>query len=124
VEKAAPTARPTATQVPPTATPTEESVDTFIAKVADVPPDSAFDFEWDGKPAIVVNLEGEYSAFRNVCTHNGCATKFYGGTTILNCPCHGSQFDAATGAVLQGPAETKLRGIEVVVEGDSIHVVV
>jgi len=122
VEKAPSTATSAPTEAPPTATPTEEAVDTFVAKVSDVPPDSAFEFEWNGKPAILVNLEGEYNAFRNVCTHNGCPTTFYPGIPKLSCPCHGSQFDAVTGEVLQGPAETKLRRVEIVIEGDSIFV--
>ncbi len=124
---AQPAATPVPTMVPPTPTPAveevEEAVDAFIAKVTDVPPGSAFDFEWGDKPAILVNLEGEYNAFRNVCTHNGCPTRYYGGTS-LDCPCHGSKFDAATGEAIQGPAETRLRRIEVVVEDDSILVAV
>lgn len=127
VEQAAPTAAPVPTTVPPTATPTVEevqgAVDPFIAKVADVPHATAFDFKWDEKPAIVINLEGEYNAFRNVCTHNGCQTRYYGGTS-LDCPCHGSRFDAATGEAIRGPAETRLRRIDVVVEDDNILVAV
>jgi nitrite reductase/ring-hydroxylating ferredoxin subunit len=128
VVESPPTATPAPTEalpaaVPPTATAVEEAVDTFIAKVADVPPGSAFDFEWNGKPAIVVNFEGEYRAYRNVCPHNGCPTKYYGGDN-LSCPCHNSSFKVDNGDVIQGPATSPLRSIEVVVDGDSIRVAV
>ncbi len=38
----------------------------------------------------------------------------------LRCPCHGSLFDAFTGAVKRGPAETSLAAIPVKVENDQI----
>ena len=116
---------PTPTVQTASATPTaevEEAADSFIAKTADVPPGSAFDFTWQDKSAIVINLDGEYKAYRNVCTHNGCATKYYGGDN-LTCPCHSSIFEVATGNAIQGPATSPLRSIEVVVEDDSIVVV-
>lgn len=34
----------------------------------------------------------------------------------LDCPCHGSRFDAANGEVLAGPATTHLPEISVTVE--------
>lgn len=40
------------------------------------------------------------------CTHQGCAVSVSG--TALNCPCHGSAFDA-NGAVTRGPAASPLR---------------
>jgi nitrite reductase/ring-hydroxylating ferredoxin subunit len=122
-ERSARTATPTVETAPPTATPTvEEVAGTFIAKVADVPPGTASDFTYQGKPAIVVNFEGEYKAYRNVCPHNGCPTKYLGGDS-LSCPCHGSSFKVETGDVIQGPATSPLRSIEVVVEDDGIYYV-
>jgi len=42
-----------------------------------------------------------------VCTHQGCTVDLPSEGRIV-CGCHGSQFDAATGAVLNGPASQKL----------------
>ena len=42
-----------------------------------------------------------------------------GGT--INCPCHGSQFDVKTGAVVAGPAKAPLPVVSVVVKGDSVY---
>ena len=53
-----------------------------------------------------------------VCTHQGCTVGPAG--TTLACPCHGSVFDATTGAVQQGPADRPLPAIPVRVQGQDI----
>ena len=50
-------------------------------------------------------------AFSTTCTHAGCRL----GKThsaLLQCGCHGSQFDAATGRPLKGPAINPLRKLD------------
>src|SRR5512133_1630402 len=46
---------------------------------------------------------GVFKAFSSTCTHAACTVTGVSWGTI-NCPCHGSQFDVATGAVVRGPA--------------------
>jgi thiosulfate dehydrogenase [quinone] large subunit len=61
----------------------------------------------DGNPDILIRLpDGTLSALSAICTHAGCTVDYQGG--VLVCPCHGSQFSASTGAVLQGPATAPL----------------
>ncbi|WP_285588207.1 Rieske 2Fe-2S domain-containing protein [Actinomycetospora sp. NBRC 106378] len=55
-----------------------------------------------------------------ICTHQGCSVSPAGAT--LACPCHGSVFDAATGAVEQGPADRPLPAIAVQIQGQSVVV--
>ena len=43
-------------------------------------------------------------AFSAVCTHQGCTVDKVAGGAI-SCPCHGSRFDAQTGAVIGGPGD-------------------
>lgn len=50
-------------------------------------------------------------AFLTKCTHAGCRIGASTGT-ILQCNCHGSQFDAETGKPLKGPALKPLQEIE------------
>lgn len=50
-------------------------------------------------------------AFLTKCTHAGCRIGAKTGT-ILQCNCHGSQFDAETGKPLKGPAIQPLHEIE------------
>jgi Rieske Fe-S protein len=53
------------------------------------------------------------------CTHQGCSVVPAGRT--LNCPCHGSKFDAVSGAVLAGPAPSPLPRVGLVVKGGYVH---
>jgi thiosulfate dehydrogenase (quinone) large subunit len=76
----------------------------------------------DGSPDIVVRRQdGSLAAFSAVCTHAGCQVEY--GSGVLLCPCHGSEFDATTGAVLQGPAVAPLARKRVIQRGGSIYAV-
>jgi cytochrome b6-f complex iron-sulfur subunit len=73
----------------------------------------------DGKPIIVAQpTAGQAVAFSAKCTHMGCTVAPAGAK--LQCPCHGSQFDALTGKVEHGPAQAPLAAFPVKVEGGSV----
>ena len=64
---------------------------------------------------VVITRDGDtVHAFSATCTHQGCIVS---GVTDgeIHCPCHGSAFDANTGAVVTGPATRPLPvvGVEV-----------
>jgi Rieske Fe-S protein len=73
----------------------------------------------DGKPIIVAQpTAGKVVAFSAKCTHMGCTVAPAGAK--LQCPCHGSQFDALTGKVVRGPAPAPLAAFPVKVAGDKV----
>jgi thiosulfate dehydrogenase [quinone] large subunit len=89
---------------------------TRIGPAVDVPVGGAATFTDPAQqvPALVVQTrKGQFSAFSAVCPHAGCTVQFDGTNNVFACPCHGSLFNAATGAVLQGPAPTGLSPIPV-----------
>ncbi len=87
---------------------------TPLGLAAEVPVGGAASFTdpAQGIPAFVVQPErGVFRAFSAVCTHAGCQVGFEQAEEQFVCPCHGAVFDAATGAVIQGPATRPLASI-------------
>ena len=67
-----------------------------------------------GDPAILLHPRGNtFLAFDAVCPHAGCTVQYDPNANQIVCPCHGSQFNATTGAVELGPAASGLRPISV-----------
>ena len=58
--------------------------------------------------------------FSAICTHQGCPVAQVSGGAII-CPCHGSRFDAQTGAVVGGPASRPLPPVAGVVRDGNIY---
>jgi cytochrome b6-f complex iron-sulfur subunit len=84
-----------------------------LATLADVPVGSAIAAkDPSGKPIIVAQPSaGKAVAFSAICTHMACTVAPAGKE--LDCPCHGSRYDATTGAVIQGPAPKPLPSVPV-----------
>lgn len=83
-----------------------------LVKVADVPVGGAVRATDGGRPVIVARpTAGTVVAFSAICTHLGCTVAPAGNR--LDCPCHGSVFDAFTGKNLSGPAPRPLAAVVV-----------
>ena len=78
-------------------------------------------FNVSGTKVNVVNADGQLYAIDDMCTHTGCSlgTGSLDGTTVT-CPCHGSQFNVTSGAVLRGPARRPVRSRKVRVDGENL----
>jgi thiosulfate dehydrogenase [quinone] large subunit len=67
-----------------------------------------------GDPSLVIQQEADtFVAFDAVCPHAGCTVAYQQSAKIIACPCHGSEFDAATGGLLRGPAQRGLTSIPI-----------
>ena len=84
-----------------------------LAQVSDVPVGGAISAQdRNGKPIIVSQpTRGDVVAFSAICTHMGCTVAPAGSQ--LQCPCHGSTYDLATGENTGGPAPSPLPKVQV-----------
>lgn len=95
---------------------------TAIAKLVDFPVGSTKSFtSADGTPAMLFRTKVGVYAYSTICTHQGCIVALDKATNLLNCPCHGAQFDPANGgAAIAGPIKIPLPKINVVIKGTDI----
>ena len=88
---------------------------TTVAEGDDVPAGEMIEVDNRGEPLVIARAAGGLYAFEGWCTHEECPLS-QGQLTEhrLECYCHGAVFDAATGAVVQGPARRSLAAVPVV----------
>ena len=94
-----------------------------VAFVKDLEHGRMVGVEAGSKEIAVANLEGEYYAIGNHCTHMSCILSngtLRGGN--ITCPCHGSTFDVKTGSVVKGPAKKPEPAYQTKTEGEQILV--
>ncbi|MEX1022269.1 MAG: non-heme iron oxygenase ferredoxin subunit [Dehalococcoidia bacterium] len=94
-----------------------------VAATSDVPEGQVRVVECDGRSLALSNIEGEFYAIDNLCTHDGGPLgegRLQRGRII--CPRHGAAFDAKTGRVLTLPAVRSVSAYRVVVQGDDLLV--
>jgi nitrite reductase/ring-hydroxylating ferredoxin subunit len=71
----------------------------------------------------VARVNGAWHAVEAWCTHAECPlTDGWVEGNAIRCPCHGSLFDLASGAVLEGPAEEPLRTFPTRVAGSRVEI--
>jgi Rieske Fe-S protein len=102
-----------------------EPTGTAIAKVADIPPGQALNFNWptETDPAVLVHLpEGGFVAYDRRCTHLLCPVLWDPQADQLVCPCHDGHFNARTGEVLYGPPRRPLPRIDLAERNGVIYV--
>jgi len=74
-----------------------------------------------GDESVVVTqpTAGQYKGFSAICTHESCLVGSVADGKI-QCPCHGSQYSATDGSVIQGPATRALPEVDVTVTGGNV----
>ncbi len=95
------------------------SAGTVLAPVSQVPAGGGVILS-KSKIVLTKGTDGTIHGFSAVCTHQGCTVNNISGG-VISCPCHGSRFDAQTGAVVGGPAPAPLPKIAVVVRGTDVY---
>ena len=95
-----------------------------VAKTSDVPSGSMKTFNIGGKAVVVANVDGNYFAVSDTCTHEECSLGnegFLEGNRIT-CGCHGSVFDVTSGKVQSLPATVDLATYKIEVQGEDLYI--
>ena len=94
-----------------------------VGQVKDVQPGTIQGFRSGETKIMIANIGGKFSAIGDKCTHRGCSlSKGRLVGEVVTCPCHGSQFNVKTGAVVKGPAAEPEPVYPVTVEADGLWV--
>jgi cytochrome b6-f complex iron-sulfur subunit len=92
-----------------------------LAQLSDIPVGTAIAAKDNGKPIILTQpTAGVVKGFSAICTHMGCTVAPSSDGKELDCPCHGSKYNATTGAVIHGPAPKPLPPVAVKVVGGAV----
>lgn len=95
----------------------------LAAHTSEIEPGEAISFETDDYIIAVFNVDGEFYAIEDNCTHsNAPLSQGEVMDCVVVCPYHAAEFDLKTGEVLCRPATEPVRTFNVKVEGDSIMV--
>jgi 3-phenylpropionate/trans-cinnamate dioxygenase ferredoxin subunit len=94
-----------------------------VARADAIAPGEKQIVEVDGILVVIVNLDGQFYAIEDVCTHDGgpLGEGDLEGAELI-CPRHGSRFDVRTGEALTLPAFEAAPTYEVRVENGDVLV--
>jgi len=95
----------------------------FLCPIKDIEPGQKKRFVVEGKAIMVANVEGQFYAVEDTCTHATASltTGFLHGCEI-ECPRHGARFDLRTGEVTVLPAVMPLKTYSLQMEDEKIYV--
>ena len=96
----------------------------LAGKVSDITSGKMIMVSTDGKDILVTNVNGNYYAMDDTCTHAGASLSegSLDGSTVT-CPWHGSTWDCKTGKMIAfGVQLNDLSSYKVTVESDEIFV--
>jgi nitrite reductase/ring-hydroxylating ferredoxin subunit len=96
----------------------------IVGKVSDIPPGKMIKISVDGKDVMVANIDGDFCAMDDSCTHSGSSLSegSLEGCTVT-CGWHKAEFDCKTGKLVKFPAKiNNLASYDVTVESDNVFV--
>jgi len=96
----------------------------LAGKTSDIPLGKIIKVESEGKDILVANVDGNYFAMDDTCTHQGAGLSegSIEGSTVT-CPWHGSTWDCKTGKLIVFATQIKdLASYKTTIEADSVFI--
>ena len=94
-----------------------------VCKADDLKPGMALRVETDAEPVAVFNVDGEFYAIADTCSHEESSlSEGYVDEDIVECAKHGAMFHIPTGEVRSLPATRNVRSFGTVVEDGDLFV--
>jgi len=96
----------------------------LAGKTSEIPPGKMIKVESKGKGILVANVDGNYFAMDDTCTHQGASLSegTIEGSTV-SCPWHGSTWDCKTGRLMDFATKLNdLSSYKTIVEADSVFI--
>ncbi|MBC8044154.1 MAG: ubiquinol-cytochrome c reductase iron-sulfur subunit [Rhizobacter sp.] len=95
---------------PPDKKVVEENADSaVVGKLAELAPNTAKNYKFNGKAVFVLNQGNEtLAAMSAVCTHLGCNVAWKSDEKVVFCSCHGARYDLE-GKKISGPQPADLQ---------------
>lgn len=96
----------------------------IAGKTTDILPGKMIKVSVDGKEIMVANIDGNYCAMDDSCTHSGASlSEGKLDECKVICGWHGAEFDCKTGKLVKFPAKIRdLASYNVSIESDNVFV--
>ena len=96
----------------------------IAAKVSEIPPGKMLKVTIDGRDILVANIDGEFFATDDSCTHSGASlSEGKLDECKITCGWHAAEFDCKTGKMLKFPVKLRdLTSYKISIESENIFV--
>lgn len=95
-------------------------------KKSDIKPGEAKSYQISESKIVVCNVDGNYYAVEDICSHDDGELVSGEGKLIescqIECPRHGARFDVKTGMAKRMPAVAPIKTYKVNVVGDDLEI--
>lgn len=94
----------------------------YVGKVSELENHEIEQFVVEGQEIAIARIDDRVHAVSDTCTHRQCSlSEGLLEEGVVTCPCHGAEFDLATGEAVCLPAKEPLRLFDTAIDGDDLY---